>query len=691
MLRKYRRDLPLFVLIDANARTGCTMRPHILEHDDMENVNSEDLRNFLIAHDLTLPSTGPHHQGGQTTWVAPSGHTSQRIDYVAIPVHLTEACIFSSVVESIDMGNARDDHFGVGIQLLWQDVLKPHHGSMAREHRQQRIDRARIKDLRGQSFLQGIIPCGWECDIQTQVEAFNHQLLDKLQAACCPQPTGPKKIYIKDAIWQLRAQKNHLRTRLRESRRLQRYHLLAYAFKAWTSGNSIPAEQIEQDWAFGTTWLCGSTRLLAQFHSTARELRHGLRQARHDCLRSTLNELSPNAAAGDILHQLRPFIGPTNPKKLKARALPMIRQANGRTCETREEARDRWIEYFGQMEGGQQISLEAQWQLWREGLCSFQQVQNFDMHLQDLPSLVELEMAYRRVSLGKATGMDGVPSEVCHYLPVDMAKLTYTMLMKASLYGQEALTHKGGRLVNAYKHKGDPRDCASHRSLLISSHLGKTLHRSLRQHHYQLYARYQQRQQAGGRQRMPVTGALHLARAYLRVQKTAGRPAAMIFLDLTEAFYRVVRPLAVGGTLSDQCIIHMIDRLGLQPADIEALQHHLSQPCAIELAGAPDHVRRLFEAIHSDTWFVVEDQKDVVRTELGSRPGDGFADVIFGFLWGRLLHKLERDLVALNYLDSYPAHQGLIWSQEQGTDSIGVPFLGPTWMDDLCICVSAEQ
>ena len=297
------------------------------------------------------------------------------------------------------------------------------------------------------------------------------------------------------------------------------------------------------------------------------------------------------------------------------------------------------------------------------------------------------------MALGKATGLDGIPSEACHYFPAAFARLTYSMLMKASIHGQEALTHKGGRLVHAYKHKGDPSECSSHRSLLISSHIGKTIHRSLRQHHYGLYEAYQQRQQVGGRRKMPVSGALHMARAFLRVQQAARRPCALIFLDLTEAFYRVVRPLAVGGHLSDQCLRSMIARLGLPPHEVQELHTMLTQPSALELAQAPPHVCRLFQAIHQDTWFVVDDQQDVVRTKLGSRPGDGFADVVFGFLWGKVLRALEHDLLQLGSLDHFPDEQSIRPMPLMVPDDpcVMLPFLGPTWMDDLCVCVSADN
>ena len=184
---------------------------------------------------------------------------------------------------------------------------------------------------------------------------------------------------------------------------------------------------------------------------------------------------------------------------------------------------------------------------WLCSLARFRQVAPFSIDVREVPSLVDLENAYRRVAVGKAIGEDGVPPELCHYKAVDMARLTYTMMLKVLLFGQEAAEHKGGRLAIAWKHRGDVRDCSTHRSLLVSSHVGKTLHRALRQKHNALYTRYMQAQQLGGRPKMPVGIPLHATRAFLRWQARLGRPTALIFLDLTEAFYRIVRPLALGG------------------------------------------------------------------------------------------------------------------------------------------------
>jgi hypothetical protein len=121
---------------------------------------------------------------------------------------------------------------------------------------------------------------------------------------------------------------------------------------------------------------------------------------------------------------------------------------------------------------------------------------------------------------------------------------------------------------------------------------------------------------------------------------------------------------------------------------------YIQHPSAIELAGAPPHVQNLLQAIHRDTWFVVDDQSDVVRTELGPRPGDGFADVVFGFLGSKLLRTLEAELQNLQMLDHFPIETGLQWGQREDLERMAresSPFLGPTWMDDLCDCLSAHS
>ncbi len=167
--------------------------------------------------------------------------------------------------------------------------------------------------------------------------------------------------------------------------------------------------------------------------------------------------------------------------------------------------------------------------------------------------------------------------------------------MKLALHGQEALCHK---VVTAYK-RGQHSLCESFRSLLISSHQGKTLHSALRQHQSQLYVTFMQQQQLGGRPRIPVSIALHQARAYLRANIQQQKSVALIFLDLQEAFYRVLRPLALGLAWTDQDIAQFAARLNT----LQDLYQELANPDALQQAEIPSLPRRYLQALHTDTFF----------------------------------------------------------------------------------------
>lgn len=144
---------------------------------------------------------------------------------------------------------------------------------------------------------------------------------------------------------------------------------------------------------------------------------------------------------------------------------------------------------------------------------------------------------------GKAIGLDMIPPEVCKHNAVDLARLSYAQLLKLALHGQEAIVHKGGKLVSTHKSKGPQDECGSYHSLLISTHQGKVLHRSLRQHQADLYEGFLQSQQIGGRRHVPVTLGLHHVRSFMRIQHHKGFSCCVLFLDLKEAFYRALRPL----------------------------------------------------------------------------------------------------------------------------------------------------
>ena len=234
----------------------------------------------------------------------------------------------------------------------------------------------------------------------------------------------------------------------------------------------------------------------------------------------------------------------------------------------------------------------------------------------------------RHIPKGKARGLDGIPGELCHHQAAAIARVLYAQLLKVCVHGQEPLAFKGGRLTAAYKGRGPTDECSSYRSLLMSNHLGKALHRALRMKSAPLYEKFLQAQQTEGRRKIPVQLPLHQARAFVRSARDTGKSSAVLYLDLKEAFYRIVREAPLGGEVSDEFIGLLAMKLINLPDDsLHQLHAFLSEPTALQQARLDEMQCRCLRAVHATTHLWMDGQDDVSRTPVGTRPGDCMADL----------------------------------------------------------------
>lgn len=231
-------------------------------------------------------------------------------------------------------------------------------------------------------------------------------------------------------------------------------------------------------------------------------------------------------------------------------------------------------------------------------------------------------------------------------------------------------------------------EASAFRSVLVSSHLGKCVHKALRCHSYEMFDTYLHACQLGGRRHIPVTLCGHYGRSFLRWQRQQGGSCALLMLDLKEAFYRVFRPLTMNIQWTDEGLCQVFAALNLPPSTLDELRYHLRQPTALAQAQVPPFLQQTIRAVHEDTWFVVGNQPDVTRTSLGSRPGDSFADTIFSFTFAKVLFQIEARLDQAGLLTYVPDAAPGIHSEPIAT-SHGA--LGSVWMDDACFFITAPS
>eukprot|EP00438_Fugacium_kawagutii_P013423 Skav211299 [mRNA] locus=scaffold1052:70762:76259:- [translate_table: standard] len=216
----------LLCFLDANARTGAADHQHVFQHDDTVSPSTSMLRDFLQHRALCLPSTGVHHEGDHPTWTSPDGLHQQRIDYVAIPLDLRDHVISSHVLQDFDLGNLHPDHWAVGLHIQWQ-----FQGPSARQKRTQ-VTFARDKIASShfeQNLAMPLNNSSWQTSIDQHSDALQHRIVNLLVQHCPPDKKQPKKPYVTDECWQLRAERIRLRKRhLDQPAALQQTQLAAH-------------------------------------------------------------------------------------------------------------------------------------------------------------------------------------------------------------------------------------------------------------------------------------------------------------------------------------------------------------------------------------------------------------------------------------------------------------------------------
>lgn len=124
----------------------------------------------------------------------------------------------------------------------------------------------------------------------------------------------------------------------------------------------------------------------------------------------------------------------------------------------------------------------------------------------------------------------------------------------------------------------------------------------------------------------PLFGA-HTLRTFLKVADSFSVCNAVLFVDVANAYHRLIRELVMGVGPSDD-LQRILDRVRFSEDLSLRLNAHCDLQCTLKTLGAPELLLRLVRSIHVDTWCTVTN-KEILRTCRGTRPGSPVADAIF--------------------------------------------------------------
>lgn len=105
--------------------------------------------------------------------------------------------------------------------------------------------------------------------------------------------------------------------------------------------------------------------------------------------------------------------------------------------------------------------------------------------------------------------------------------------------------------------------------------------------------------QISSQTRPSVLTAAHSVRAFLNKTKLQGRSSFALFVDISHAFYRVVRQLAYGADHSDEDTVQLLRRLGFSEFCLQDLAVQMQQSAALDSLGCPDFLQKQVKELHT--------------------------------------------------------------------------------------------
>ena len=271
-----------------------------------------------------------------------------------------------------------------------------------------------------------------------------------------------------------------------------------------------------------------------------------------------------------------------------------------------------------------------------------------------------------------------------------MSHFLSPLFLKASIYLEEPIHFKGGTPLEIWKGRGPTNQATSYRGILVSSHVAKVLHNTYREPTLQYHLASADPLQYGGTPGRGVDAASHELRLFFRAYQQKKESCAIFYLDIKSAYYRLLHKLAIDKTCSYNQGLRLLKTLGLPEEAQYWLVQALHQPNALEAAGCPEWLRAIGANFHTCTWYQTRGDTTTMATLRGTRPGDGYADLLFNVVLSQVLKDIANTLVESGLNITYTWNGIRSFAGASQGDCV-TKALNVVWADDIAVMIKHGQ
>ena len=641
LCRTFAGAAPWVLLLDANARVGSETSRSVGQWEaDPQDLNGECFHHLLSFLSSWLPATfeGCAVGEGGTLYQRRSG-VLDRSDYVGIPFTWSSGRCQAWVDPTISSGHSCIDHFAAVVSVQLSALTR------STKTKAVRIDAAAVAHPSNASQIQEIIQAAprpaWGVDVNEHAALIVEHLYTSLTHSFPAARRRMRASYLSEGTGELHRAVSGLRHRVRTTKAALRVTLLRCAFLVWRKCCSDFEATYSGFWLWRLKIHHGLyCMLLRRFGGQLRQQCRTDRAGYFEALASDLSAAGPQ----ELHQQVRKVLKPKRYRRPGADPLPMLVKADGQVCETFEESLSVWRDHFAALEDGVTIDVSDLVSQCRTRQQAFEGTDS--VAVQDVPSLRQFEQSIRASTPGKAAGPDLIPPTLLRCFSNSLADLLWPLMIKVVFQAAEPIGLKGGTLFCIPKpNVGTQNTCAGYRGILVQSGIAKAIHRSARPLAVGHWVPQAHSCQLGGRRGCSADMGHFLSRGFLHYGRVRGLSCAVLFLDLTSAYYGVIRETVLGSGLSDRPIEDIAASLSLTAEDLQLLRHYVSCEPVLESQDAGALLSELTREMHASTWFLLAKDDKVVHTHRGTRPGGALADIVFNVLFGKVLRRRDPSML----------------------------------------------